>query len=580
MIDLSKIEPILSIEDIVGGKEWNKIAYLIKYNLISPDDFEKASEQKNKLGKHIVETLDHMAILSFTEIAQIIYHYYKDAFIDGLILAKPSSIKIETEENEIVYFYGEEIVDICWIPSVYSKNKQIILPYEDFYRLQNLAKQNIEGENSSILKASADFDFETIIKKAYMLKSSDIYITFSEDYYEVSFSINGRMVKQHEFTMTPEVGLEFIKRIKLDASVYTKGKFNADEHFQVQDARIEFPNIGAHGIDTRLAFIPDGRLTAMCLTARILERKKLTKVDFRELGYDELAIEAIRKASKSRNALFIASGITGSGKSTLISYVIASIEKTKRIYTIEDPIEYQIAGHNITQHQVYEPKDSSDEKSKKVGFLEYMKGLKRSAPDIVNIGEIRNDTELIKSIIEMSDAGQLVLSTIHTTSSFNIYASFEQTFEVPFRITVPLIRFSINQVLVDRLCDDCKVLDKEGVNITALKNVTDELPFLFKLPLDALLEDNNRHDLYIKGKGCPSCSKTGYKGRIPVYDYFSPSIETIEWLMGESVLPSKYAIEKRVCTSLEGVNKLQTFIRLLLDGKVEASEDILYNKLM
>jgi len=573
---LKEAWPIRDISKVVHGKEWNELVFLIKEKIVGREKYEEASEQKNKLGKHIVEMLDQMGYLSYSQTSRVIHKLYSSALEHGAILESISKIKIEKDKdnkNKVRFLYGNSEVDVCWIPSIKSKKLQLIVKYDEYMKFQNLIKNNdtnpLEKKSRSI-----DFKFEDIVSHAYKDGVSDIHITFGDEYYNVFFRISGRLEKQQKYLMRSEDGFEFLKGVKIEAAEFTKGKFNTDVHFLGQDAKVSYANVGLDGVDVRLAFMPDGKLTHMCLTARILKREKLSNPDFSSMGYGSKLVKKIDEVSRRKNGLVVASGITGSGKSTFISNMVAGLDKQKRIITVEDPIEYQIIHPNTTQHQVYEPKSDKEGKDKQ-GFKEYTKLIKRSDPDAVYIGEMRNEKELTDSIIEMSEAGQLVFSTAHLTSAFSIYASFEQIFNISSRLSIPLILFSINQVLVDKLCDDCKVEDKEKECISTLKKSESYLPYVYKQPLKKLFEDAGEITFYKKGDGCDSCMNSGFKGRAPVYEYFAPNVDFMEWLVDKPTTPLKYAVEREACERGIGVNKLETFIELLKNGVVDTSDDIM-----
>lgn len=562
-------------EDIKrAGKGWSEIAKIITgNNIISYENYKQASEQKNILKKHIVEMFDQMDFLSYVKTAKIIHILYSEILRNnGLFQDSLSSVVIKKNEDEIVKcYYNESEVVLCWIPDIQEKQSQLIVGYQEYLRyIEILENMDSEDDVSHFQTKGVEFEFEDVVRKANSLNVSDIHITYSAQFYNIFFKIFGRLEKQTEYIMNIDSGLEFVKKVQLACAEKTKGKFKADEHNYAQDGRIEFENVGNEGVDVRLSIIPGGRLEHFCITARVLKREKLEKTDFKTMGYYSDAIEIMQTVSKRQNGLLLASGVTGSGKSTLIANIITLIDKRKRVYTIEDPIEYTILNQNVTQHQVYEPETGA-----KMGFKEYASALKRADPDVVSIGEMRKDKELVESIMEMSEAGQLVMSTVHVSSAFSIYSALEQIFNVSSRISVPLILFTINQVLVDKLCSCCKEEDFKKTNIYKLQKMSGEMPYGNLKSLEKL---TSFPKTYIKGRGCEKCFN-GIEGRTPIYEYMYPNVEMIEWLATEKELPSRFSIEKRACEKGIGVNKLDVYVRRLIDGDVDASDEVLYKLL-
>lgn len=569
---LEQIRPIRSTNSIRAGKEWNQVSFYIKDKMIGREKYKQASEQKDRMKIHIVEMFDQLGMLTYYETSTIIHRFFSDVFsTDHLEMATKQDIELSSDSDKVRFFLRGVEVAICWCPSITETKKQALLPFDDYTRL--IKTKDTSGENVFIKKSA--FTFEDVARSAFEKGTSDIQVTFSESVYTVFFEINGSLVPQNEFLMSSEDGFDFLVAVKNAAAKFTKGDFKADYHNAPQDAKVSYPNIGSDGIDVRLAFIPDGNMSAMSITGRILKREKLSEPNFKAMGYDDELIEKINTLSKRQNGLVLSSGITGSGKSTFIANMVVGIDQTKRVFTIEDPIEYFIPNSNVTQHQVYIPEDES----KRVGFKELAKAMKRAAPKVVNIGEMRNDRELIDSVFEMSEAGQLVLSTLHISSAFSIYESLEQIFKVEPNISIPVILFSINQVLVSKLCPHCKKEDTHNTNISLLEKNKDDLPYQHLSSLSSLIEEakNENVVLYRRGDGCQHCGNSGYSGRVPIYEYFSPNVKFKEWLKSHSNgLPSRYAIEEKACELEIGVNKIDTLCRRLREGVIDASEEVIF----
>jgi len=568
---LEKIQPIMNKNMISPGKEWVKVAYFIKKDFLGITDYNQARREKDTLNIHIVEMLNQGGYLEYEQTQNIIYKLFSKVFGDDLIIGSVNKITLDSHNNGTYKYYGET-VNVCFCPSIECSSKQVLLKFDEYKKLEKNARHQLKG--GSLKDSGANFSFKDVVAKAVEKKASDVHIMYGEKFYNISFVISDKLENQREFTMTTEAGLDFVQQLKNDASKTTRGGFNADECLIGQDARIEYDNIGLDGVSARLSFIPDGvSLKKEAVTARILKKTNTSVESFKALGYCENFEEKVKTVSKKQNGLVISSGITGSGKSTLISTILANeIPLDKRVYSIEDPIEYVIPNLNVTQHQIYTPKDEK----KAMGFARYAKQLKRSAPKVVNIGEMRKDPELTESIMEMAEAGQLVFTTVHISSAFSIYQSLEQVFKIDTKLSVPIILFSVNQVLVDKLCPHCKIKDKKMTNISRLRRKKDDTAYAYTAPLEKLLEDANSEEFetYVKGEGCEKCNHKGYLGMVPIYEYFSPTVRFKEWVMDFEKFPNRYQIEQKVCDMRIGVNKLDTFCKRLRDGLVDASENV------
>ena len=378
--------------------------------------------------------------------------------------------------------------------------------------------------------------------------------------------------------MNKRQGEEFVHKMAVRAGRDTMGKFNPENKVTAQDARIRYQDLRGYSVDVRLAFIPNGKLEGVNVVARLLRSESITNaVDLTEKGYDEKSVSFINRAKRRRNGLFIVSGITGSGKSTLISSVISTLSSDLRIFTIEDPIEYKLSGSNVSQLQIYEPQEDKEQKLK-MGFLEYVKALKRADPDVVMIGEMRNDPELIAAVIEMSKAGQLIFSTVHIPSAFTIYDSLNQVFGIDLRTTIDIVLFSLNQTLTKRLCPHCRIEDREHLNRKRIKESMSEFPYVYKKPLEDFLQDDGV--TWIRNeKGCDKCVNGFAPGRVPIYEYFYPTAEMMEELHGKRDSINKTFVERYVCENGLGINKLSCYVERLKNGDVDTSPEII-TKLM
>lgn len=543
---------------------------------------EEAKNKRSEIGKHIIEVLEQLDVLSQEESADLVVAAFSQEF-DNLKKVSFSDLRIE---KHTVYLRNEEVTP-CLFPTVGQDSNFAILKYDDFKRYEQyretmserVAQQAKKQEKQGILKNSSDanFSFDDILYDGIVAGASDIHITFGEDRYSVHFRVDGLLVKQTNYLMKGKQGKDLAYAIQNIAADATKGAFNPDIFYKAQDARIDYDK---YHIDLRLATMPDGNMDNSSMTLRLLKKASIKGgvCNFVEdFGYGSVFEKDILRYMKRKGGLIIASGITGSGKSTLLINLMGGIPPYLRGYTIEDPVEARLELEHVTQHGIYEPKSNDkDEQDKKMDFMRYVRALKRSDPDIILFGEIRNEKNLIKGLVEITQSGQLILTSVHIKSGFDIFFGLENIFDIPYKISVQLVLFSVNQTLARELCSECKKPDIHGKNIAALREMdeADEIPYSYTKPLTSFISDPNvQGKTFIKGGGCDKCKGTGYFGRIPIYEYFRMTQPLKEELLKKELQP--HEIEEFVCQNNIGHNKLGRLIELIREGRLDASEETL-----
>ena len=272
-----------------------------------------------------------------------------------------------------------------------------------------------------------------IIRDAVTKNASDIHIDINSREFNIRYRVDGVLEKVDKFSFDNEK-LEIISRIKIIS------KMNIAEKRLPQDGSINI-TIQGKKYDIRVSSLPtvDGE----SLVLRILQNEdKIT--DFESLGFRGKSLLNIKKLINKNHGLVLISGPTGSGKTTTLFSIINKLnDESKKIITVEDPVEKRLGG--ITQIQVKE----------KIGltFLEGLKHILRSDPDIVIIGEIR-DKETAEIAVKAALTGHLVIATIHTNDSLSTIFRL-----VDMGIPEYLIFNSLNGVIAQRLvrkiCQDC-----------------------------------------------------------------------------------------------------------------------------
>ncbi len=326
-----------------------------------------------------------------------------------------------------------------------------------------------------------------ILFQAVKMNASDIHIEPAEKEVRVRYRIDGIM----HLSMVPPKRIQnaLISRIKIMSGA------NIAEKRKPQDARIEI-KVADKAYDIRVSILPAKNGEAIVM--RLLDKEKgfvpLEKMGLRQT--DRARVEAM--AAKP-NGIILVSGPTGSGKTTTLYSILHKLnEPTVNIITVEDPVEYQMAG--VTQVQVNEKVELT--------FAAALRSILRQDPDIIMIGEMR-DHETSQIAIQSALTGHLVLSTIHTNSAPATITRLVDMGIEPFLIASS-IEGIIAQRLVRRLCVECRQQYKPTVEI--LKSLG--------------IKDTDAKDvLFYKAVGCQSCNSLGYKGRLALYEVMTMTEE-------------------------------------------------------
>jgi len=348
----------------------------------------------------------------------------------------------------------------------------------------------------------------SIIFQAAEDGASDVHFVPQEEALVVRLRIDGVL---HEVQRIP-------KRMMAGVTTRLKvlAKLDIAERRKPQDGRISL-NAAAAGrmMDIRVATLPtvEGESVVM----RLLDKSKKAPT-LEELGLsDEMRDQLLQVVHRPTGALLV-TGPTGSGKSTTLYASLSEINKPEiNIITVEDPVEYRLAG--INQVQINQRAGLT--------FATALRSILRSDPDVVMVGEIR-DAETAKISIEAALTGHLVLSTLHTNDAPGALTRLNEMGVEPF-LTGSAVTGVLAQRLARKLCTHCCEMYQPSV---------DELIKVRVSPDVAASADGM---VFYRKKGCPRCGQTGYKGRIGVYQLLTMT-EQLETLAAEKA--SREEIER------------------------------------
>ncbi len=332
----------------------------------------------------------------------------------------------------------------------------------------------------------------TLLFRSIKERASDIHIEPAEKDISVRFRIDGIL---YEIMRPPK---------RAQASITSRIKIMADldiaEKRIPQDGRIKI-KLGGRSIDIRVSTLPTAHGERIVM--RILDTSNVV-LTLEDLGFDDQQLAMIKKITQLSHGIFLVTGPTGSGKTSTLYACLSSINTPDlNIITVEDPVEIQLQG--IGQIQV-NPKVN-------LTFASGLRSILRQDPDVIMVGEIR-DKETAEIAIQASLTGHFVFSTIHTNDAAGSITRLVEMGVEPFLVSSSLIA-AMAQRLVRRLCPSCKEAYMPSSQELKELNITPEMI---------------RGKQIFRAKGCSSCAKTGYQGRMGIYEIM-PIDETIRGMI-------------------------------------------------
>ena len=353
-----------------------------------------------------------------------------------------------------------------------------------------LIEQNEEAADSRLGEAEtaedADAPIIRLVTKllidAYKMKASDIHFEPMEKRYRVRYRVDGAL---REVDGPPKyLQANFTSRIKIMSHL------DITEKRIPQDGRIQL-SVGDKDIDLRVSSIPTTHGESVVM--RILDKASI-QLDIPKLGFYADDLELVNRIISLPDGIFLVTGPTGSGKTTSLYAFLNTINTpSRKIITVEDPVEYQLPG--INQVQV--------DRHVEMTFAAALRSMLRQAPNIIMVGEIR-DVETAEIAINAALTGHLVFSTLHTNDAPGAITRLVDMGVKPFLVATAL-RAVMAQRLLRRICPECK------------KPYT---PSAAEIKMLRLSPEYLANHQFYKGTGCKKCGHTGYKGRIGIYEIF------------------------------------------------------------
>jgi len=351
---------------------------------------------------------------------------------------------------------------------------------DEFAGIEDDASEDVEHLRDLALEAPVIRLVNTLIARAVESRASDIHVEPMEDELRLRYRIDGVL---YPIEAPPkQMGPAIISRIKLTA------KLNIAERRLPQDGRIRLKVMGKD-IDLRVSSLPT--LYGESVVMRILERNDAKKISMSTLGFSDANLATMKKITARPHGIFLVTGPTGSGKTTTLYGALMGINDTdKKIITLEDPVEYQMAG--INQMHV----------NAQIGltFASGLRTILRQDPDVIMVGEIR-DLETAEIAIRAALTGHLVFSTLHTNDAPSAITRLVDMGVPPYLLSSSILAV-LAQRLVRVLCPACKRAE--------------ELP-VEALPADCR-PDGARTIRASRAIGCEQCRGIGFRGRMGIFE--------------------------------------------------------------
>jgi type IV pilus assembly protein PilB len=370
---------------------------------------------------------------------------------------------------------------------------------EDIMKLVETSQDELDGPLVQVRDDAEDAPVvqfvNELITRAVHEGASDIHLEPAETELRIRFRIDG--VMQDVMRVPRSIQASVVSRLKI------MGDIDIAERRLPQDGRVSLPLEGRR-VDFRLVTLPTAQGEALVI--RVLDRKSgLVGLD--ELGFLPEVRARYEAAYRRPWGAILVTGPTGSGKSTTLYATLAEVNDAQRsIITVEDPVEYRMAG--VKQVQV----------NRKAGltFANALRSILRADPDILLIGEIR-DRETATIAVESALTGHLVLSTLHTNDAASTPARLLDMGVEPFLVT-SAVTGVLAQRLARRLCEKCREPCKP----------TDEELLSAGWDTEASTEAT-----FYRAVGCGACNRTGYRGRFAVHEVM-PMSEAVAHLVLQS----------------------------------------------
>ena len=422
------------------------------------------------------------------------------------------------------------------IQSIQQRNKEKIQTFDyDVDDNTEVLDESPEEDIEALENESEVIKFSTaVVAEAIKSGVSDIHIEPYRFNSRVRYRLDGILQEQEQFSkfLHSNYGA-VVTRFKI------MGKLDIAERRLPQDGAIPF-KIDGKVVDLRLSILPTANNERIVM--RVLN-KDAGDISLEQLNFEETDLKNLRKAIHGTQGLVLVTGPTGSGKTTTLYSILKEVSKPNlNILTAEDPVEYELDG--VGQVQI---KDDIG-----FNFSTALRSFLRQDPEIILVGEMR-DKETVDIGLKAALTGHLVFSTLHTNDAPSTITRL-QNMGTPDYLISAAVSLVLAQRLARKTCPECRVPD-DDITPKALAD------------LGFSVEQASRAKVQ-KGKGCPKCKDTGYKGRMGIYEILNVTKPIKEAILRQATTP-----ELKEIATKEGFRTMQDMGReMILTGDLNFRE--------
>jgi MSHA biogenesis protein MshE len=546
---------------------------LVRQNYMTQAQLDQALEEQRKTGRRLGRVIADKGFASERQIAEAVAHQLNIPFLDLgqyeldakqvqklpevqsrrfraiLLEERIDSFLIAMVDPSDVYAYDELVrllkrdIDIVvvqesllmqTIDRSYRQTEQIsslALELQEDLAASNVDLASLMGVDLGIDDAPVVKLLQTIFEDAVQVRASDVHIEPQENKLLIRFRIDGVMHFQTQADM--KIVSALIMRLKIMAGL------DISEKRLPQDGRFGF-TVKGRAVDMRISTMPTqyGETVVMRLLIQNTAHFQLDK-----LGMPPELLERFRKMINRPSGMVLVTGPTGSGKTTTLYSALSELNTPEtKVITVEDPVEYRLPG--IIQTQVSEKIE--------LDFPKLLRAILRQDPDIVLVGEMR-DEETAQTGLRASMTGHLVLSTLHTNDASTAPVRLIDMGVPRFMVAMSLLGV-MAQRLVRLICPHCAV--------DHTPNETERVWLRQVLPAE------NIPAFFKHGKGCQHCNRTGYLGRVGLYEL----LEMTNELALAANMPDTNVFITKAREKLKGQTLRDQSLQLALEGKTTLDE--------
>ena len=540
------------------AKRANYLVLLQRKGKISPAQIGEAQEMAQRSGCKVTEALVKLGYVTGEDIARAVAEEHGREYVDLKGIAIPPAIvelvpESVARENRILPYQveGDSLKILMSDPNdieTLDKLRFILArPIEPVLAAQELIQEAINRHYTQSIGESADsliqemtdtqIDFTAtdsagggissvadsdapivrlanlIVEEAVQLRASDIHIEPFEDRVRVRYRIDGILVERD--TIPKRLQGSILSRFKI------LSRLDVAERRRTQDGRIKL-SIGEKELDLRVSVVPTNH--GQSVVMRILDKDNI-RVSLTQLGFAETDFRKFLSLIKRPNGIILVTGPTGSGKTTSLYAALNDLNTpTRKIITAEDPVEYYLPGINQVEirHSIG------------LDFARVIRAMLRQAPNIILVGEMR-DLETAQMGIQASLTGHLVFSTLHTNDAPGAITRLVDMGVPPYLVSSSVIGI-MAQRLVRTICKKCK---------------QPYVPSELELQESGMTPEQAAKATFMKGTGCGSCNKSGYRGRMAVFELMMMTSR-----IREMTFKQASTVEIRKAAKAEGMNTL------------------------